>query len=114
LFFFEKSLGSESQEEFGLSSISSLEVGKKMTGEKLVIHAAGNNSEITGVMHGQADEIARQFRSLKQRASAPSTAAASPEPDVLDQIRKLGELRDAGVLTPEEFEAKKAALLDRL
>jgi Bacterial PH domain/Short C-terminal domain len=114
LFFFEKSLGSESLEEFGLSSISSLEVGKKMTGEKLVIHASGNRAEITGVMHGQADEVARQFRSVKQRASAPTATGASPEPDVLEQIRKLGELRDAGVLTLEEFEAKKAALLDRL
>jgi hypothetical protein len=33
---------------------------------------------------------------------------------VIDQIRKLGELRDAGVLTQEEFDAKKAALLARL
>ena len=114
LFFFEKSLGSESLEEFGLASISSLEVGKKMTGERLVIHASGNNAEITRVMHGQADEIARQFRSLKQRASTPPAVSAASEPDVLDQIRQLGELRDAGVLTPEEFESKKAALLERL
>ena len=65
-------------------------------------------------MHGQADEIARQFRSLKQRASAPPAVSAVPEPDILDQIRTLGELRDAGVLTPQEFESKKAALLAHL
>lgn len=35
-------------------------------------------------------------------------------PDIPDQIRKLGELRDAGVLTAEEFEAKKAELLARM
>jgi uncharacterized membrane protein YdbT with pleckstrin-like domain len=35
-------------------------------------------------------------------------------PDVMDQLKKLAELRDAGVLTPEEFEAKKAELLRRL
>ncbi|MBA3428823.1 MAG: SHOCT domain-containing protein [Actinobacteria bacterium] len=29
-------------------------------------------------------------------------------------MRKLGELRDAGVLTAEEFESKKASLLDGL
>ena len=34
--------------------------------------------------------------------------------DVADQIRKLAELRDAGVLTAAEFESKKAALLTRL
>jgi uncharacterized membrane protein YeaQ/YmgE (transglycosylase-associated protein family) len=33
--------------------------------------------------------------------------------DVSEQIRKLGELRDQGVLSDEEFEAKKAELLAR-
>ena len=34
--------------------------------------------------------------------------------DAVQQIRRLGELRDAGLLTEEEFSAKKAELLDRL
>jgi hypothetical protein len=34
--------------------------------------------------------------------------------DIPEQIRKLGELRDAGLLTSDEFEAKKAELLARL
>jgi uncharacterized membrane protein YeaQ/YmgE (transglycosylase-associated protein family) len=34
--------------------------------------------------------------------------------EVTEQIRKLAELRDDGVLTNEEFEAKKAELLSRL
>jgi len=42
------------------------------------------------------------------------TAPATQQPDVLDQLRKLGELRDAGVLTTEEFESKKTELLGRL
>jgi hypothetical protein len=33
---------------------------------------------------------------------------------VFDQIRRLGELRDAGLITPDEFEAKKVDLLSRL
>jgi len=35
-------------------------------------------------------------------------------PDILTQIEKLGELHKSGVLTDEEFEAKKAELLGRL
>ena len=35
-------------------------------------------------------------------------------PDIADQIRKLEELRDVGVLSVEEFEAKKTQLLKRL
>jgi hypothetical protein len=40
--------------------------------------------------------------------------AASPPPDVVDLLRKLGDLRDAGVLTEDEFAAKKAELLRRI
>lgn len=34
--------------------------------------------------------------------------------DPIDAIRKLGELRDSGVLTDEEFQAKKTQLLERV
>jgi hypothetical protein len=40
--------------------------------------------------------------------------AAPTTPDITDQIKKLGELHDAGVVTDEEFEAKKTELLNRL
>ena len=45
-------------------------------------------------------------------AAAPGAGSASPDP--IEQLRRLGELRDAGVLTPEEFEAKKADILGRM
>jgi Short C-terminal domain len=38
-------------------------------------------------------------------------AAAPAAEDPLDKLKKLGELRDAGVLTEAEFEAQKAAVL---
>ena len=38
----------------------------------------------------------------------------SATPDALRQLRELGELRTAGVLTAAEFEAKKAELLRRI
>lgn len=80
-----------------------------------MIHASGNRAEITGVMHGQSDEVARRFRMLKQASAArPMPTSAPGQEDVLEQIRKLGALRDAGVLTDEEFETKKASLLERL
>ena len=41
----------------------------------------------------------------------PAAAAPPPQPDLVDQLRKLGELRDAGILTEEEFAAQKAKLL---
>lgn len=43
----------------------------------------------------------------------PAVAAPVASGDVLDQLKRLGELRQAGVLTEAEFEAKKAELLRR-
>jgi Short C-terminal domain len=40
--------------------------------------------------------------------SAPPAAA---QPSMLDQLKQLGDLKAAGVLTEEEFEAQKARIL---
>jgi hypothetical protein len=37
--------------------------------------------------------------------------AAAPAPDPLEELKKLGELKAAGVLTDAEFEAQKAKIL---
>ena len=47
-------------------------------------------------------------------ASRSAAATPPPDPDVLEQLRKLWDLRQTGVLTDAEFEAKKAELLGRL
>lgn len=51
-------------------------------------------------------------------AAAPADPAPTPQADTADEVAdalgRLGDLRDRGILTPEEFEAKKAELLARL
>src|SRR5262245_9650375 len=68
-----------------------------------------------GVQH----EIYRQMEvrnmpvaMVQQAPVAP--AAPSPGAAVPDQIEQLAKLRDAGHITPAEFEAKKAELLGRM
>ena len=58
-------------------------------------------------------------RKGKGEAEAEQTASQEAAPaqsgtgdDKLEQLKKLGELRDSGVLTAEEFEAQKKELLD--
>lgn len=43
-----------------------------------------------------------------------SAGAQAPPQDYIAQLRQLGELRDAGILTEEEFAAKKSEILDRI
>ena len=54
-------------------------------------------------------------------AAAPAPAAeaapatpAEPQLSIPEQIEKLDQLRRQGVVTDEEFEAKKRELLDRM
>ena len=53
---------------------------------------------------------------VEQHITAHHAGARSGagEPDIPEQIKKLDELRDQNLITEEEFEAKKAELLDRL
>ena len=51
----------------------------------------------------QQDEAARRY--IQQAAGAPNTA---------DQLAKLADLRDRGVITADEFEREKAKVLRRL
>jgi Short C-terminal domain len=48
------------------------------------------------------------------RKAATAVPSSDQHADPLDQLERLAKLRDAGVVTPEEFAAKKAELLERL
>jgi hypothetical protein len=51
---------------------------------------------------------------LKASRSAKSAPPIDPGSDhIVDQIRRLGELRDAGLLTAEQFRHRRAQLLGR-
>jgi hypothetical protein len=62
-----------------------------------------------GSMHERAVSQARQqdqdFRHYVQQAAASSPASTA------DQLTKLADLRDRGVISPEEFEREKAKVL---
>ncbi len=56
--------------------------------------------------------VAQQL-AAQQPAAAPAAAApaAAPENDVIAQLKKLGELHQAGILSDEEFAAAKTKVL---
>ena len=63
------------------------------------------------------DPLDAESAATKDRGKAsndPSESHGAQGPNVYEQIRHLAELRDEGLLTSEEFEAKKRDLLDRL
>jgi len=70
-----------------------------------------------GLVFGKVDLKAFQDMATKIRemtAKAHGGNASNSTESIPDSIKKLSELKDAGILTSEEFEAKKVELLKRL
>jgi uncharacterized membrane protein YdbT with pleckstrin-like domain len=87
----------------------------------LEIESAGKDGQSTfeDVRHPDAvqQELYRQMEGhARKRASWTSGAAAPLRADasIPDQISQLADLRDRGVISVEEFETKKAQLLERM
>lgn len=82
---------------------------------------AGTASAVGGrVRHRQEQRWAEQeAQQYQQAAPAPAPAPVAPAPaaapaaesSVIDQLKQLGELKEQGILTEEEFAAQKAKLL---
>ncbi len=82
---------------------------------------AGTATAVSGrVARRQNQKWSQQEYEQQQQAASPPQYAEPVEPapaagggmeSVLEQLKQLGELRDAGVLTEAEFEAQKAKLL---
>ncbi|HEY1853177.1 MAG TPA: SHOCT domain-containing protein [Solirubrobacterales bacterium] len=77
---------------------------------------AGTATTVSGrVRRRQEQRWAQQEgeQSAEQPAPAPSTPTpAAAGGSVIDQLKELGELKQQGILTEEEFAAQKAKLLD--
>lgn len=81
----------------------------------------------TAVIAGTATEVSGRVRRRQERrwgeeeaqAAPQQPQAAPPAPagpaaggeSVIEQLKQLGELKDQGILTEEEFAAQKAKLL---
>jgi Short C-terminal domain len=76
-----------------------------------ILHGAnGNPSMSFHFKHDDASAFQAHVNRLLMQANTP----AKQEVDATDKLLKLAQLRDAGVLTPEEFDARKAALIEQL
>ena len=71
----------------------------------------------TAVVAGTATAVSNRVSRRQERRWAAQEEAQAPAPagddtnDQIAQLEKLGELRDKGILTEEEFAAKKREIL---
>jgi Short C-terminal domain/zinc-ribbon domain len=70
--------------------------------------------QLEKALFDEVQNFSARIRELASSARRPSRPSASPSPDIPDQIRKLAKLKDDGIISSEEFEAKKTELLGKL
>jgi Bacterial PH domain/Short C-terminal domain len=118
LVFYAKKMGGYDLEVFPYSHLSSFESGEGVTGHHIKFYASGNevtlkwidrNSDVPAFV-----AVVKQHMRSDHRSVTATEPAADGSPDVPEQIRKLAELHNDGVLTDEEFASKKAELLARM
>jgi hypothetical protein len=123
LLFLFHGLIKQQHEDFPLDLISSVSMKSGLASATITVYAGGAKHEISSVYKDDARAITDEIRNrvATRGASAASLATPpspvtppEPRPDVLQQLKQLGELRDAGVITDQEFEEKKSELLKRL
>lgn len=120
--FYAKKIGGYDLESFAYGNISSFEQSKSMMGHQISFFASGNKVTLKWISDLPAVEKFTQIyksrignKSPQPAAQRPAAATAGNASDIVfEQLRQLGQLRDAGIVTTQEFEAKKAELLARL
>jgi hypothetical protein len=107
VFFGKRTFGFD-LEVFPYSSISSLEMGKGLMGHKISFFASGNKVSMKWINTGDINTFIEFVKkNIGKKSESPAAASTSNA----DELKKFAELRDAGILTDEEFNAKKKQIL---
>jgi hypothetical protein len=99
-------------EDFSYSKISSIQYEKDFLLASIDIQVTDDIVEIDGVGKYHAELFCEKVREFMSRPEGFFQNTA--EPSVLDQLEQLGRLREAGVLTEEEFLEQKKKLMEKL
>ena len=101
-----------------IDKISSVETMTRMGQRILTLHTSHDELKFKTFEAAEVfDQAYNHIESLRHHAARAAAPVAAPAPAAdtpLDRLAKLGALRDAGVVTPEEFEAKKRELLAQI
>lgn len=103
-------------EDFPYDKITSIQYKTGLILGDITIFASGNKAEIKNVDKGLVRNFAEYVRAritkVQEHASKNIEDNSSTSLDIADLIKKLADLRDAGILTEEEFVLQKTKLLN--
>lgn len=68
--------------------------------------------KIAGTFFDEEEDLSEAATYIRERQREAASNTSDSEEDPLDKLEKLGELREKGVISEEEFENKKQELLE--
>jgi len=123
--FYRKGIFGEVIETIPLKAISSIERKSGMVSSTIKMYTS---SDYLKFQTFEKDQEQRLMNEIETRRGQSNTtpepevehepASATPQPnqttDPIEMLRKLGELKELGVITEEEFQDKKSTFLEKL
>jgi Short C-terminal domain len=81
-----------------------------------LLRGVARTAVIAGTATAVSNRVSRRqaerwYGQEDQQNAEPAAAPAAEGPDMMEQLKQLGELHTSGVLTDAEFEAQKAKIL---
>lgn len=99
-------------EDFPYDKITSIQYQTGMIFGELTIYASGNKADIKNVEKKRVRNFAEYVRSrITEKKDRTASKYDEPGMDVAEQIKRLADLKEQGILTEEEFSMKKKKLL---
>ena len=104
-------------EDFPYDKITSIQYETGLMYGKIKIFSSGNKAEIEQVEKRRARDFSEYIRArisgVTKHASYHEQAAAAKDPydDMLTKLERLPQLKERGILTEEEFQEQKQAIL---
>mgnify|MGYP006282394657 CR=1 FL=1 len=99
------------------AQLTGVERGRVPMGEfRVMLTRAHNIDDIVHLDERESEAFVAAVRDRMQAAQTPTVTVVKAEVplDPLDQLRKLKELHEAGVVTDAEYEEKRADLISRI
>lgn len=62
-------------------------------------------------VHGRVARRQQDKYAAQEQAAAPAPAAEAAPPEYVEELEQLAQLRDQGIISPDEFAAKKKQIL---
>lgn len=115
IILYTKKLGGYEMNDFAYGLLSGLDYKKGMMYGNITLLAAGERNHVSQIDKSEVERVAKAIRDrmavAQQHHHSSAGQPSHPAPSAADEIRKLAELHREGILSEDEFAAKKAQVL---